>query len=884
MPALYRWLLRSYPASLRAAHGAELAATVEQAWRQARQAGRASRVRLAARLAADVVRSWRAERRRTHDHAGDRRRDMAVTTLWTEARGAWRMLWRHRWSTTATLLTLALSVGAAAAVFGVVRAVVFKPLPFAAPDELVIIKEHHIPRDRLQSVVAAANFLEWRDRARSFETMVGLSLPGSVTLTGDGPPVRVPAFSASWNLLQALGVDPLHGRAFAEADGLPTAGRVAVVSHALWQSRYRGDPALIGRSLTLNGLPVEVVGILPPGFELLDARPDVVHALRFSAADREPRGRAMMAIARLRDEATLAEADAEMRTIAAALEAQWPDFDAGWRTSVVSLSEELSGAAREPLLLLLASVLLLLLVGCANSANLLLARAAARRREMAVRVALGASRRRLLRQLLVEGALLAVLGAAAGLLVAQLSLAGVRAAAASGALDLPRLDQATLDPAVMAFAVALTALSALVFSLVPAVEISGRRLTGATRAVPERATGSRSDRAWRRSLVVAQVAIAVVLVVGAGLAARTLANLTAVPTGFDPDGALTMTVSLPSSTYGEPGDDTRFFARALEALAALPGVERAGGIAWLPFTGLGGATSFTVRGQPEPDAANRPVADIRPVAGDYFGAMGIPLVAGRAFTEAEVTEGASVAVINQSLADRHFPGENPIGRQLDVNWASGPDVIVGVVGDVRHGSLRDPVRPMVYYPYERAAVGFMTFVLRAEAGTDMNLLRSPAVDAVQRMDADLPVTDLQTMRARVDSATTSSGAAASLVSLFAGVALVLAVVGIGGLLAAGVAQREAEFGIRLALGSAPGGLRRLVLREALVLTSAGLLLGLGMAAFATQLAGNLLFDVAPTDPWVYSGTAATILLLALLASDVPARRAARVDPVRSLRA
>ena len=883
MALLYRLLLLAYPRAFRAAHGPEMTAAVEEAWRKAGLEGLAARARFLVRLVADFVRSWPAAwRRRPADRTG-RERDMVGTTFVTELRVAWRVFRRHRWSTAATVLTLAAAIGAAAAVFSVAHAVVLRPLPFAAADRLVVIWERHLPRNREHNVVAPANYLEWRDRARSFDALVGVSLPGSASLTGDGAPERVPALSASWDFLSVLGVRPARGRDFAESDAVPTAEPAALLSWSLWQRRYGGDGAVVGRPLTINGRAVRVVGILPRGFAFLDAEPDVLSVLRFSAADREPRGRSMVVLGRLAPDAGLAAAQAEMDALATTLEARWPEFNAGWRTRVVGLHEELSGAARRPLFLLLGAVLLLLLVGCANIANLLLARAAARRAEMSVRAALGASRGHLVRQLFVEGLLLASLGTLGGLTVAYLALRAVRAAAEAGALEVPRLADAALNPAVVAFAAGLTGLCTLVFSLVPAVQLSRRRLADAARSGGQRLTGTRTDRLWRRGLVVTQVAVAVVLVVGAGLAGRTLANLTAVDPGFDADGVWTMTVSLPSARYPEPGDDTRFFQRALGELRAMPGVGQASGIAWLPFAGLGAGTSFAVRGQPEPPASQRPVADIRPVDGQYFDTLGIPIVAGRTFTDAEVRSGAAVAVVNQTMADRHFPGENPVGHELDVNWAAGPDVIVGVVGDVRHASLREPVRPMVYYPYERAAVGFMTFVLRAEAGIDEATLDRPAVAAIQRLDPDLPVTSRLAMADRVASATASPGLAAALVVGFAGVALLLALVGIGGLLAANVAQRESEFGIRLALGSRPAGIRGLVLREAAGLAAAGLVLGLGAALFVTRLAEGLLFEVRYTDPAVYAATAAAVVALSLAASDLPARRASRVDPASALR-
>lgn len=800
------------------------------------------------------------------------------TPFWLHVKFALRLLTRHPASAAATVLTLALAIGLNTAVFSVVHSVLLEPLPYPQPDRLVRIWEHNVPRNQNRNVVSPANFLEWRERARSFTAMAAFG-ERNATITGDGAPEEVPAIGGTWNLFDVLAVTPAYGRPLAAADADAGASPVALMSWSLWQRRYGGDTSVVGRTLSINGRPTEIVGILPERFTFFGDAPEIWMPLAIPEAARIPRGRSLQVVARLAPGASVAAANAEMATVGDALRQQWKDFNAGWDIRVVGALDDMVGATRPVLYLLLAAVGVVLLVGCANTANLLLARAADRRRELAVRSAVGASKRDLLWQLLVEGLVLAGLGAMSGIALAVLALR-LFATRVAEMLDVPRLGDAGLHPAVLLFSLALMGICALVFSVLPALHLDATASSGLI-SEGRAPSGTRRDQRVRQGLVIAQLALAVVLVVAGGLVARSLSKLAAVDPGFDPRGVLTFSVSLPSLTY----DSARvvpFFDTLATRLAALPGVTRAGGITWLPFTGFGGATSFTVVGEPPPNAADRPVADIRPVTDGYFDTIGLSLRQGRLFTPAENREPRRVIVINETLA--RMLGEGPVlGRRLAVNWGAAPgeDEIIGVVEDSKLGSLTTPTRPMVYYPLAASPLGFMTMVVKTE-GAPLSLAR-PVELAVRALDPNLPVTRVRTMEQIMDRAVATPAVTSWLVMSFAVLTLVLALVGIAGLQAATVAARIPEFGVRLALGATPGGLRWYVLSRGAVVIAIGLGAGLVLAGFVTRLAARQLYDVTATDPLVFLSALVIVAVLSLVASDIPARRATRVDPASVLR-
>lgn len=881
MVRLFRILLYAYPPSLRRAHGHDMTAVFADAWADARTGPAGVQLRLILRVLLDFARCWPAAWR-----SSPSRKDPTMTTpLWLHVTFALRLLRRHPASTAATVLTLALAIGLNTAVFSVVHAVLLEPLPYPEADHIVRVWEHNIPRQNPRNVVAPANFLEWRDRATSFSGMAAFG-ERRATLTGDGVPEDVPAIGSTWNLFDVLKVPPAFGRALTAADGDGNAAPVAYLSWSLWQRRYGADPTVVGRTITVNGRPTQVVGILPQRFSFFGDNPEVWMPLSIPESARVPRGRSLQVVARLTPGVSLAAAQAEMETISSSLRDKWKDFNAGWTVRTVGALDDMVGPARPVLLLLLAAVGVVLLVGCANTANLLLARAADRRRELAVRSAIGASRADLIRQLLVEGMVLAAIGAAGGI---ALALTALRTSATRIAemLDVPRLGDAALHPAVLLFSLGLMGVCALVFSVLPALHLndaSGSGLVSEGRSP----TSSRRDQRIRQTLVVAQLSLAVVLVVAGGLVARSLSRLTSVDPGFQPKGVLTFMVSLPAVRYtGEAS--TRFFDDLVARLETVPGVTRAAANAWLPFTGFGGATSFLVVGQPEPAAADRPVADIRPVTDGYFDAMGIPLRHGRVFSKADNREPRRTIVVNETLARQYFGNGQVLGQRLAVNWgpprpAGSPvleDEIIGVVADSKLQSLTEPTRPMIYYALATSPVSAMTMVVKADV-EPLSLARSVEAE-VRALDGELPITRVRSMEQLMGLAVATPSVTSWLVISFAGLTLVLALIGIAGLQAAAVASRRPEFGLRLALGATPAGLRRHVLLQGAKLIGLGLVAGGAGAMLVTRLAARELYDVTATDPLVFFAAAVLVAGSALLAADIPARRATRVDPAGVLR-
>lgn len=879
---LYRCLLFAYPRTFRAAYGDDMAVVFAEAWSAASALGWRDRMTFGVRLVADFFRSlpgaWRERPLRVRQSASQPKRDSMILTIFRELRLAVRVLWQSRWSTAATVLTLALAIGATAAVFSVVHAVVLRPLPYADPDRLVTLWEHNTVRNNTHNVIAPANLLEWRDRASSFSAILPY-VDSTVAVTGDGPAEEVDLKYVAWNLFDVLGVRPSAGRAFREDDSAAAAPRKALLSTEFWLRRYHGDPNIVGRSILMAGEPIEVIGILPATFRLMGQNADVWWQVRYSAAQRLPRGRSWNAIARLKPGVTVEAARAEMNTIAAQLEEKWPSFDTGWRVTVTQMKADMTGDVRLPLLLMLAAVGVVLMAGCASTINLLLARASARGREMAVRAALGATQWHIVRQLFAEGAVLAAMGAISGLVVAGGAL---RALAVFGTrLGIPRLTDATLSAPVLLFSLAIMALCAIVFSLAPAIHAANPKLASPLSSGGRWSTAHRRDRHVRQLLVVTQVACAVVLVIAGGLITRSLVRLVSVDPGFD-QRAYTFTISLPSTKYRQPTQPQQFFEQVVVRLRNTPGIEAASYMTFLPFRGMGTATSFTRPDQPPPAAGQELVADIRPIDSRYFEVMRVPVLKGRNFTPDEVQSGQKVCLISEATARAAFGDEDPLGKFLNINLVGGgADQVVGVIGDVRHSDLRDAPRPMIYYPFGRFPLNFVSVVMRG--GLDDVSMKSAAESAVRALDSDVPLTDAQRVGELVSASVASPSAAARVVGAFAVLALVLSLVGVGALLAAVVANRLSEFGVRMALGATPGQIRGLVLRQGGALIGAGLAIGLAAGVAVSRALSGVLFEAQPLDPSIYAGTIILVAGLAVVAADIPARRATRVNPADSLR-
>jgi putative ABC transport system permease protein len=806
----------------------------------------------------------------------------------TDLRFAARGLARNRGFTAAALLTLAIGIGANAAIFSVLDALLLKPLPYPDPERLVVIWEKNIPRQRMDNVVSPGNFIHWREQARVFERMAGIGQASffRMSLTSNGEPEELPAQAVTADFFPILGVQPAHGRWFTPDEdrpappGQPNVGRVTILSHSLWTRRFGADPAIVGKAITLNGNPFTVVGIMPPQFFFIERDAALWVTIGLSAEARTPRGRWMLVTARLKPDATIAKAQTEMDTIMARLTTQFPEFNTGWGANVVPLHQQVVGRVRPAVLTLGAAVGAVLLIACANVANLLLARGASRRRELAVRAALGAGRGRLMRQLLAESLSLAALGAAAGLLLAWWGIATFRAAAEAG-FALPRAHEIALSWRVVLFTAALALVTSILFGLVPALAASRLDLQNSLKD-GARADDVRGGR-LRNLLVVAEIAVALVLLAGAGLLIRSFARLVDVDPGFRAEHALSAKISIPTVRYDDVGKRIRFFDELVRRVEGIPGVRAAGGVSFLPLAGPAAATNFDIVGREKPPLGQNHVCEVRVATGNYFAAMGIPHLAGRLFDERDSREKTRTVIINQAMAKQFWPNESPLGRSIVVGWNDeGPDEIVGVVGDIRHATLETASRPMIYFPPGRFAYPWIALVLRAEG--DPAAIGPSLVKTVHAMDPALPVANLQPMTTVVARSVAERRMIMAILAGFAVVAAILAAIGIYGVLAYSVAQRTREIGVRMALGARPRDIARLVVSRAFALTAIGAVIGAAGAYLLTRFMTSLLYDTTPTEPAVFAAVISGVLAVTLAASLIPGRAAARVDPLVALRA
>ena len=781
------------------------------------------------------------------------------------------------------VLTLAVGIGANTAIFSVVNTLLLQPLPYTDADRLAVIWEHNLPRDRKNNVVSPGNFIHWREMQHSFVDLAAVSgmqsLNLKVTLTGAGEPEEVPVQAVSASFFPLLGVQPARGRAFTAEEDRPQS-RVVVLGDRLWRRRYGADPSIVEKTITIQGAPYTVVGVMPSGFSYLDKSIELWIPIGFPADARTPRGRWLNVVGRLKPGVTFEQAQEDMKRVHAELARQYPNFNTGWTARVVPLRQELTGDVRPALLVLLGAVVFVLLIACANVANLLLARATSRQRELAVRAALGAGRGRIVRQLLAESLVLATSGGAAGLLLAWWALRVFRTVAAAN-LPIQRLEAVGLDWRVVAFTIGASLLSGVFFGLIPALTTSGPVLTEALKEGGRSGSASRGHR-MRSAFVVLEVALALVLLVGAGLLVRSFARLLDVDPGFNPAHTITMRVSLPSTRYREDESHVRFFQRLFERIDALPDVQASGAVSFLPLAGTGAATGFHIVGRPTPPRGEEPVCDVRVAASQYFTAMGITLLRGRLFDERDPNDSRNRVVINETMARQYWPNEDPLGKRVRISWNDDrEDEIVGVVSDVRQTSLDTKARATTYWPYPRFPYGTMTLAIRA--GGDPSPLARAVTTLVHEQDPQLAVAAVKTMDDVVADSVADRRLTMVLLAFFAAAALMLAAVGVYGVIGYMVTERTREIGIRMALGAQPGRVLTMVVSRALLLTMGGIALGAAGALALTGLMTKLLLDVKPADPLTFAAVAALLALVALAASLGPARRATRVDPVLALR-
>jgi len=778
-------------------------------------------------------------------------------------------------------LTIALGVGGTTAMFGVVDAVLLRPLPYAEPDRLVMLwtRTPGAP----QAAASWPEFVDWREQNHSFEDMAAWR-GQSVNLTGGAEPERVIGAFVSDRFFPLLGAHAVLGRTFTAEETDPASARpVVVLGHGLWRRRFGSDRGILGRSLILNGQSHTVVGVLGPDFDAGNAPAngwfmgtDVFLPVSYFPNKKGlVRGETeILVIGRLRPDVSLTQARTDMAVVARRLEQAYPDTHAGRSVEIVPLHDQIVGSYRPALLVLLGAVGLVLLIACANVASLLLARAGRRRRELAVRAALGAGRRRLLRQLLTESALLALLGGVLGLVAGHWGLALLLSVAPAGVVPA----SVGLDGRVMAFALVLTAATGLCFGLVPALHASRADLDSVLKEAGRGGSGAAGHR-FRDALVVAEVTFSLVLLVGAGLLLRSAVALQRAEIGFRPDHVLTAEFRLPPSKYQEPRAIAAFFRRTLERLRAVPGIESAALVRAVPFSGNGGSMTYEVEGQPEPSPGREPVAQLNIVSPDYFRTMGIPQVAGRDFDEHDTADVPVVAVVNRTMARQLWPDVDPLGRRVRLREA-GWVTVIGVVGDVRHSGPSEPPQPQIYTTHEQDARIFACIVART-AGDPM-AMAAPMRAALWSVDKDQPVWKVRAMEDLVTGSREAARAVSLLVGVFAAMALALAGVGIYGVMAYSVSQRTREIGIRMALGAASDRVLRLVVGRALALTGIAIVIGAAGATALARLLGTLLFGVGPTDPATFAAAAVTLAVVGVLAAYLPARRAARIDPVRAL--
>jgi putative ABC transport system permease protein len=808
-----------------------------------------------------------------------------VHDLAQDLRYGLRMLVKHPGFTIVAALTLALGIGANTAMFSVVDAVLLRPLPYAEADRLAMVWENvNLPAYKnSRNTPSPGNFNDWRKQNTVFADMAAIA-GGSWSLTGNGEPARVNGAAVSATLFPLLQVHAALGRIFTADDDRPGNNRVAVLGHGLWAERFGADPGILGRTIHLDEQPHTVIGVMPRGFSFPDADDKLWVPIALTPQQLANHDSHLLrVVARLKPRVTLAQAQANLNGIAARLTEQFPLSNTGVGVAAVSLQEQTVGDIRAALLVMLGVVGFLLLMVCANIGNLLLARASARGREFAVRTALGAGRGRLVRQLLTESALLAVVGGVLGLTLASWGITALRALAPA---SLPRVNTVSLNASVAAFNFGVALLAGLICGVVPALQ-AGRRDLHETLKADARGSSARSSARARNGLIVVETALGVIVLVGAGLLLRSFLELGRIPLGFAPERVLTFRVALSPARYTTLPRKTAFYQQVAEKLQAQPGVQSAAGISFLPLTMAGRSTGVTVEGDPPPLPGRARITDFRSVTPGYFSTMGIPLLQGRDVAWSDTPEAQPVVVISETMARTYWPNQDAIGKRITLGrldtqppWIT----VVGLVGNVQQIDLIKQPRPAMYFPASQdQRTGDVVRDWAVKTSGDAAALASSVPALVWTVDPALPVTRVQTMQQVRGTATAQERFNVLIVALFAAVALILAAVGLYGVTAYSVAQRTRELGIRLALGARPGDVMRLVLGDGTRLVLVGVALGTIAALGLTRMMATLLFGVGARDPITFAAVGLLLAAVSLVACYIPARRAMRVDPVVALR-
>lgn len=810
-----------------------------------------------------------------------------MNSLWQDLRFGLRVLVRKPAFSLIALFTIALGIGANSAVFSVVNALLLRPLPYPNSEQLVMVWGK-IPSNGLDKLNAsAAEFVDYRDRNQSFSAVATYASIGR-NLTGAGEPQRITVTFVTASFFSVLGTKPAYGRTFLDAEDQPGHNEVVILSYGIWQRLFGGDQNIIGQNITLDGISQTVVGVMPADFQFPDSETAIWKPIAFTADDIGENNRGshyLDLIARVKPGISIEQAQADVSSIAAQMQLEHPGNykeNSGWGATVVGLHEEMVGDMRQMLLFLLIAVVLVLLIACANVANLLLTLAASRQREIAIRSALGAGRWRTIRQLLIESLALSLTGGALGILLAWW---GTDLLISFGPESLPRLNEISVDGTVTGFTFAISLLTGLIFGVVPALHASKINLNDSLKESSGKMTEGKSRLRLRGSLVASQIALALVLLVGTGLLIKSIIKLHQVDIGIDPSNVATLRVSLPESKYAEPQKQRAFFDQLIKKIESLPNVKSAGIVNFLPLSGTGSQRNTSVEGKPE----NPVNVQFRISTPDYFRAMGIELRRGRLFDESDRENTPYVTVVNETHARTFFPDEDPIGRRIKMGGTDSPFrwlTIVGVIKDIKHRGLETEARPEMYVPYSQPPLpnwNVQSMFLAVRTESDPQNLIPFMRNAVHEIDLQQPVYSVSTMQGLIAKSTSQRRFNLLLMGIFSALALLLAAIGIYGVMSFTVTQRTQEIGIRVALGAQTRDVTAMIIKQGMTFALIGVVTGIAASFALARLIENLLFKVSATDTATFIIIPSLLIGVALLASYLPARRAAKTDPIVALR-
>ena len=863
-----------------------VAGDLEEAWHN----GSLSRAGFWRLAMASIVECRRPRLQRTHiDRDSDQKRgDSLMRTILQDFSYGARLMRRNPGFTAAAVATLALGIGANTALFSILNVLTLKPLAYREPDNVVFVREWSHRTQTAGFSLSVLDFIEISRRSTTFEHVTTYWY-WSANLTGGSTPERAQAYRVTADTFDMLGVPAALGRGFLAEEGVPGGRRVVILSHGLWQRRFGSDRSVIGRDITLDGHPHTIVGVMPASFEFpvfnFKGELWVPWQLDMQAilADRGS-ATSSVVVARIRPNVTQAAAQAEIDTIMQRLEAEHPDTNAGRGARLTEMGRLDDENAGPGILIVAATAALVLLLACANVANLLLARGVSRQRELAVRAALGAGRVRLVTQLMSEGVLLAIAGGAAGLFVAYLALNALRASLPEMVVTTqPNIDTLGIDPMTLAYAAGISLLTSIIFGVIPAVRAASPMLQDGLKEGAS-SGGGRGTRRLRAALVIAEVSLSTIMLVSAGLLVRSYQRQQHVNPGFDPDNVLTMMIALPDYRYSAPEARTQFFQESVRRISSLAGVESAAFVNVLPFSTYNRGGVFSVEGRSDVERGREPSADIRVISDGYFDTMRIPLRAGRTFDTRDAATGARVAIVNEALVRRHFKDQDPLGQRLKLGRIGGPGAvvtIVGVTGSVHHNQLSEQPTPEIYFPLAQSPPPMM--MLAARTSTDPEAYSDAIRTEILAVDPAQPVYHVKPMTRLVGDSLAAPSFSASLMGLFSGLALMLAAIGIYGVVSYAVNQQRREFGVRLALGARPRDLLTLVLRRGLLLVVTGITIGMLCAFGVGRALANILYGVGPADPVTFVSVTVMLATVGLAACCIPALRASRTEPVTALR-